>query len=45
MAAELLGLCALGVSHVQLLMDPHTPAALEAFAPVLGLLDRRTGGE
>ena len=29
----------LGVSHLQLLFDPNTVEALEAFAPVLELLD------
>ena len=29
-----------GISHVVLSLSPHTPAGIEAFAPVLELLDR-----
>jgi alkanesulfonate monooxygenase SsuD/methylene tetrahydromethanopterin reductase-like flavin-dependent oxidoreductase (luciferase family) len=29
-----------GVAHVQLVLDPNTPGAIEEFAPVLELLDR-----
>ena len=29
-----------GIAHVQLVLDPNTPAAIEEFAPVLELLDR-----
>ena len=28
-----------GIAHVQLILDPNTPAAIEEFAPVLALLD------
>jgi hypothetical protein len=40
MAETSRGYAALGVSHLQLLFDPNTVEALEAFAPVLELLDR-----
>jgi len=30
----------LGIAHVQLVLDPNTLASIEAFAPVLALLDR-----
>jgi alkanesulfonate monooxygenase SsuD/methylene tetrahydromethanopterin reductase-like flavin-dependent oxidoreductase (luciferase family) len=30
----------LNITHVQLVLDPNTPAAIEAMAPVLELLDR-----
>ena len=29
-----------GIAHVQLVLDPNTVQSIEAFAPVLGLLDR-----
>jgi hypothetical protein len=29
-----------GISHVQVWLEPTTPAAIESFAPVLHLLDR-----
>ncbi len=31
---------ATGISHVQVWLDPSTEAGIEAFTPVLGLLDR-----
>ena len=40
MAEALHAYAALGVSHVQLVLDPIDRASLEAFAPVLDLLDR-----
>ena len=38
-AEELRRYAQLGISHIQILLDPNTPKALEAFAPVLELLD------
>ena len=39
--AELLrGFAAQGITHVQVWLEPNTPAGIEAFAPVLDLLDR-----
>ena len=29
-----------GISHVQLVIDPITPAGMEALAPILEALDR-----
>ena len=29
-----------GIGHVQLVLDPNTPAAIEEFAPALEILDR-----
>ena len=28
-----------GISHIQIVLDPNTPAGIEALAPVLDLLD------
>ena len=28
-----------GISHIQIVLDPNTPAGIEALAPVLELLD------
>ncbi len=39
-AATLRGFAAAGISHVQVVIDPNTPAGIEAFAPVLEALDR-----
>jgi probable F420-dependent oxidoreductase len=39
-AAELRAYAAEGIDHVQVYLDPQTPAGVEAFAPVLELLDR-----
>jgi probable F420-dependent oxidoreductase len=39
MAATLSALAAEGISHVQIILDPNTAAAIEQFAPVLELLD------
>ena len=40
-AADLLrGYAAAGLSHVQVWLDPRTPASIEALAPALELLDR-----
>ncbi|MFT4039457.1 MAG: LLM class flavin-dependent oxidoreductase [Thermomicrobiales bacterium] len=39
-AATLRGHAALGISHVQVVLDPNTLAGIEQFAPVLALLDR-----
>jgi alkanesulfonate monooxygenase SsuD/methylene tetrahydromethanopterin reductase-like flavin-dependent oxidoreductase (luciferase family) len=41
LAALLRGYASAGISHVQVWLEPTTPAAIESFAPVLGLLDRR----
>ena len=38
-AAELRGLAAEGIAHVQLVIDPVTPAGVESLAPVLEALD------
>jgi probable F420-dependent oxidoreductase len=38
-AAELRRFAAAGVSHLQIWLDPLTPAGIEAFAPVLAALD------
>jgi alkanesulfonate monooxygenase SsuD/methylene tetrahydromethanopterin reductase-like flavin-dependent oxidoreductase (luciferase family) len=38
-ADTLRGFAALGISHVQLVLDPNTAEAIEAMAPVLALLD------
>jgi alkanesulfonate monooxygenase SsuD/methylene tetrahydromethanopterin reductase-like flavin-dependent oxidoreductase (luciferase family) len=41
-------LCAFGrsgIDHLQVVLDPCTPAGVEAFAPVLDLLDRQTCAE
>lgn len=40
MAEALRAFAAVGISHVQLVMDPITTASIEAFAPVLELLDQ-----
>ena len=40
MAETIRAYAALGISHLQLLFDPNTLESLEAFAPVLELLDR-----
>jgi len=40
MAAELRKYADLGIDHIQILCDPNTGASLEAFAPVLEILDR-----
>ncbi len=40
LAALLRAFAADGISHVQVWLDPNTEAGLEAFAPVLELLDR-----
>ena len=40
-ADTLRGYAALGISHVQLVLDPNTAEAIEAMAPVLELLDGR----
>jgi alkanesulfonate monooxygenase SsuD/methylene tetrahydromethanopterin reductase-like flavin-dependent oxidoreductase (luciferase family) len=39
MAEALRTYAELGISHIQILLDPNTPASVEAFAPVLELLD------
>ena len=39
-AAGLRAYAAAGVSHLQIFLEPMTPAGIEAFAPVLALLDR-----
>ncbi len=39
-AAELQSCADLGVAHAQVWLDPPTVAGIEAFAPVLELLDR-----
>ncbi len=39
-AAGLRAYAAAGVSHVQVRLEPNTPAGIEAFAPVLEALDR-----
>jgi alkanesulfonate monooxygenase SsuD/methylene tetrahydromethanopterin reductase-like flavin-dependent oxidoreductase (luciferase family) len=40
MAEELRAFARAGASHVQIWLDPNTVAGVEAFAPVLDLLDR-----
>jgi alkanesulfonate monooxygenase SsuD/methylene tetrahydromethanopterin reductase-like flavin-dependent oxidoreductase (luciferase family) len=40
-AAELRNFAITGISHVQIWLDPLTPAGIEAFAPVLEELDER----
>jgi hypothetical protein len=40
LAAELRAYAKEGVAHVQLWLEPNTLESLEAFAPVLALLDR-----
>lgn len=39
-AAEILAMAKLGVTHLQLLFDPNTPQALETFAPILEMIKR-----
>ena len=39
-ARTLRGFADQGIGHVQIVLPPSTAAAVEAFAPVLGLLDR-----
>jgi hypothetical protein len=39
-AAELRAYADAGVSHVQVWLEPNTPAGIAAFAPVLEALDR-----
>jgi hypothetical protein len=39
MAEELRGYAREGIGHVQLVLDPITPASIERFAPVLTELD------
>jgi len=41
LAAELRNFATTGISHVQVWLDPLTPAGIEAFAPVLEELDER----
>ena len=43
LAAVLRGYAAAGISHVQVMLAPNTLAGIEAFAPVLELLDRDLG--
>ena len=45
LAAALRSCAAAGISHVQVWLDPCTMAGIEAFAPVLGLLDTPAGTE
>lgn len=40
LAATLRAFAREGIAHLQLILRPNTLAALEAFAPVLALLDR-----
>jgi alkanesulfonate monooxygenase SsuD/methylene tetrahydromethanopterin reductase-like flavin-dependent oxidoreductase (luciferase family) len=40
LAAGLRAYAAAGITHAQLWLEPNTPAGIEAFAPVLALLDR-----
>jgi alkanesulfonate monooxygenase SsuD/methylene tetrahydromethanopterin reductase-like flavin-dependent oxidoreductase (luciferase family) len=40
LAAELRAYADAGISHVQVWLEPNTPAGIEAFAPVLELLDQ-----
>jgi alkanesulfonate monooxygenase SsuD/methylene tetrahydromethanopterin reductase-like flavin-dependent oxidoreductase (luciferase family) len=42
-AAALRGHADQGISHIQVLLNPNTLAAIEAFAPVLALLDHGNG--
>jgi probable F420-dependent oxidoreductase len=40
LAAELRAYADAGIAHVQVWLEPNTPAGIEAFAPVLNLLDQ-----
>ncbi|MCC6945588.1 MAG: hypothetical protein IT335_13480, partial [Thermomicrobiales bacterium] len=40
LADELRAYAAAGISHVQVWLEPATPRGIEAFAPVLELLDQ-----
>jgi hypothetical protein len=40
LAGLLLRYAAEGITHLQIALGPNTAAGVEAFAPVLGLLDR-----
>ena len=42
-AATLRGLADAGISHAQVWLEPNTLEGIEAFAPVLGLLDQGSG--
>ncbi len=42
LAAILLEMTAEGISHVQVWLEPNTPAGIQAFAPVLEILDRHS---
>jgi probable F420-dependent oxidoreductase len=44
LAAQLRAYADLGITHIQALLFPNTPAAIAAFAPVLALLDGGAGG-
>jgi hypothetical protein len=40
LAAAIRGFARLGISHVQVALEPSTVAGIEAFAPVLEILKR-----